>query len=76
MSFLDDIKQLNVDKGPTCAVAIWLTTATPDAVQGFHAAAAEMSVPSTVIAKVMAKHGFTAGYNSVQRHRRGECKCS
>lgn len=63
-------------RGPACTVAVIIATADPETAQLFTAALANAYAPSTAIAKAITDRGHPISANVVQRHRRGECRCS
>lgn len=63
-------------RGPACTVGVILATADPETVQLFTAALANAYAPSTAISKAMSDRGHPLSSHVLQRHRRGECRCS
>lgn len=62
-------------KGPTCAVAIVLEEM-PDADRtALLEAIGNPRASGTWISKVLAEHGYTLAGFTINRHRRGECRC-
>lgn len=63
-------------RGPACTVAVILETADEEIVQLFTAALDNPHAPSTAIAKAIGDRGHRISAHVLQRHRRGECRCS
>lgn len=62
--------------GPACTVAVILRTADEETAELFTAALANAYAPSSAIAKAMTDRGHKISANVLQRHRRGDCRCS
>jgi hypothetical protein len=62
-------------RGPTCTVPAILDTADDDTVALFTAALANPHAPGTDIARAMTERGYPIPAHTLQRHRRGECRC-
>lgn len=75
MGLLDEIKQAQPQVGGRCSVPTLLDSLPKDDRVDVEAALADISIPATVIAKVLANHGHRIGSTSLQRHRRGACLC-
>lgn len=63
-------------RGPACTVAVILETADEETVQLFTAALDNAYAPSTALSKAMTDRGHRISAHVLQRHRRGECRCS
>lgn len=77
-SLLDNLADPNYRprRGPNCSIALIVSTLDPDTAELFHAAMDNPYAPGTEIAKAMAERGYQMPAHSLQRHRRGECRCS
>ena len=75
MSLLDEMRAEAVQKGPACSVRLLLDGLAPDDRADLQSAFADATIPTTIIAKVLHKRGHIIGPESLQRHRRGSCRC-
>jgi hypothetical protein len=77
-SLLDNLADPNYrpPRGPECGVSILLTELKPDQAKSLQAAMANPHAPSTAISKAVADLGHRCSSHVIQRHRRGECRCS
>mgnify|MGYP007090086211 FL=1 len=62
-------------RGPNCSIALIIETADEATRELFAAALANPHAPGTDIAKAMAERGYPMPAHTLQRHRRGECRC-
>ena len=62
-------------RGGTCHVALLLATLDAEDREAFLAALDNRALSPKRIAAVMQDHGHDIGYNSIYRHRNGECRC-
>lgn len=75
MSLADSLAAHRVVKGPSCSIAILLTTLPDDDAATLRRALGDVHIPSTVIAKALTDIGQRIQSKTVQRHRRGDCEC-
>lgn len=71
---LDEARAIGTRKGPTCSVAILLETR-PDIASELREALAARDIPSSAIAAALKRRGIEFNQESLQRHRRGACRC-
>lgn len=71
-SLLDDARALKAQRGTPCSVRTLLETS-PLAAELAEALAAD--VPATALAAALKRRGVNIGYDALQRHRRGACRC-
>jgi hypothetical protein len=74
VDYLDEIKQYQKRKGPSCGVVAAEISAEIRA--QFDAAALHPNITSGALAKWLASKGYEISKSTVQRHRRSECRCS
>lgn len=76
MSLLDEVVEESVGVGPggTCTIKILSRSWTPEFLAEFNAAL-ESTAFSTVISAVLLKRGIDIPAQTVQRHRKGRCRC-
>lgn len=73
---LDEIRaNVNDTAGRTCAVKLVIETLTPDDHADLVAAFNDPSVTSAAIYRALNHRGSNVSQFSLQRHRRGECRC-
>ena len=72
-SLLDEARALTVRKGPPCAVESLYIHKPELAAQMREALASE--VKATAIAAALKARGVDITAHTIQRHRRGECRC-
>jgi hypothetical protein len=77
-SLLDNLANPNYrsPRGPECGVSILLGEMKPEQIKAFEAAMGNPHAPSTAIARALNELGYRCSAHVVQRHRRGECRCS
>jgi hypothetical protein len=77
MSLLDTLADPNYrpSRGPNCSISLIMSGADKETAQLFAAALKNPHAPATEIAKAMAERGYPMPAHSLQRHRRGECRC-
>ena len=63
-------------KGPTCTVTVLLSTMDDDDADLLRKAMANPYAPTTAIAAALADQGYRITAATLQRHRRGECRCA
>lgn len=63
-------------KGPTCSVAVALETLPPDQVDLLRKALENANARGVDIADALCGLGFEMNAHTVQRHRRGRCRCA
>ena len=69
------MKEEAVIKGPPCSVSLMLQEMTEQDRTEFEMACADLSIPGTIIAKVLSRKGFDVKAESSRRHRKGDCRC-
>jgi hypothetical protein len=75
MGLLDELRAETTDRSRACAMRRWITDR-PDSDQtDLEQAFADPTIGTSTILKVLKRHGFAHGWNSVDRHRKGECSC-
>lgn len=62
-------------KGPTCSVAMLLSTMDDNTADLLCKALANPYAPTTAIAAALAEQGHRITAATLQRHRRGNCQC-
>lgn len=73
---LDQIRaNVNGPGGPVCTVKMLSETFTPDDYADLLAAFSEPLVPTAAIWRALDQRGINVSQGSLQRHRRGECRC-
>lgn len=77
MSFTDEVTALDttLQRGGVCSVAIWRGKQSPEVRAEFDAALLNDDVTAKAIWLAMKGRGFGSDVSTVQRHRRGDCKC-
>ena len=75
MSFADALVESAAPKTTKCGVTTWLAAQSPQDRAAAQAALADARMMGTTIHRAMRATGYDAGLASVQRHRRGDCKC-
>lgn len=75
MGLFDEMKEEAVIKGPPCSVSLMLQEMTDSDRSEFLMACADLSIPGTIIAKVLSRKGFDIKAESLRRHRKGDCRC-
>ena len=75
MTLLDEMRAEATLKGPACSVRLLLDGMAPDERADLLSAFADPSILTSVIARVLHKRGYTIGQETLQRHRRGSCRC-
>lgn len=76
VGFLDDARTSRVRKGPPCSfVSIFTTLAATGEADELQAAFDDDMVATTAITRVLNERGIRVGYETVKRHRRGDCSC-
>lgn len=64
-----------VKKGPECSIPTILAALPPDQAEFARLALANPHAPGTEIARSLADLGHKVAVCTVQRHRRGDCRC-
>lgn len=67
--------QPSVRKGPPCTMSVILDDLQGNDKEALVAALNDTTVMHSTIYRVLTKNGFPVSLNTVQRHRRGECRC-
>lgn len=62
-------------KGPACTIQLLLDTLDADTAEHLRGALANPHAASTAIVKALQDAGHRVSANTMQRHRRGECRC-
>lgn len=62
-------------KGPPCTMGVILSELDKDDRSALVEALIDRTVEHTTIYRVLTGNGFKVSINTVQRHRRGECRC-
>ena len=62
-------------KGPPCSISVILSELDKDDRTALVEALTNPLIAHTAIYRVLANNGFRVNLNTVQRHRRGECRC-
>ena len=62
-------------KGPPCSISVILGELDKDDRTALVEALTNPLIAHTAIYRVLADNGFRVNLNTVQRHRRGECRC-
>ena len=76
MGLLDDIqKEPRVPTGRRCGVAIVMALLTKKERDDLHQAIDDITIPSTIIQRVLNKRDIKITAYAINRHRRGECVC-
>ena len=75
MSLLDDIEAETTGTGPRCTVALLLRGLTDDDRADLETALANPAIPASAIHRALHKRGHSIGDTTLQRHRRGTCRC-
>lgn len=75
MDGLEELRALSkARKGPPCALlSVHLEGKDWDTLQ---AGLADPAITAKALTSWLAKHGFTISYWTIQRHRRGDCRCA
>jgi hypothetical protein len=74
MGLLDEIKAENQTQKP-CKVARHLQAMSKEDAKDVQTALDDMKIPTSHIATVLTRNGFTVGHMSVDKHRKGTCCC-
>jgi hypothetical protein len=64
---------LNSTPGPRCS--LFSVELTPEDAAKLQAAYLDVRITNTAICTWLQSHGVTVRYQTVQRHRRGDCSC-
>lgn len=75
MSLAEAIAAQRVVKGPSCSISVIRAQLDDEDRAALDAAMARTGTPSSVIARALRANGHDVQHQTVQRHRRGECKC-
>lgn len=72
---LDAIRALNQSQGPRCKTGIFLEMH-PDLADTVNEALEDPTIQARAISRwLKAAHNVELGYDSLRRHRRGDCNC-
>lgn len=63
-------------RGPACSIPTILAALPPDQAEFARLALANPHAPGTEIARSLAELGHKVAVCTVQRHRRGDCRCT
>lgn len=74
MSLLDEARIVASPPGSRCSVAL-LTSRLDETERAELAEAIASDVSANAIAKALKGRGYDIFYQSINRHRRGDCKC-
>lgn len=74
VGLLDDLAEGSAPPGGPCTVQL-VIEAFPDEADDIWQIVMNSEVSGAHIARVFSEHGHRTGPESVNRHRRGECKC-
>lgn len=74
-TLLAEIDAASTRRGPDCAVAVVLTELPADDADDLRIALSNVRYTATSIAKTLTTRGFRIGDTSINRHRRGSCRC-
>jgi hypothetical protein len=79
MTFKSSVEQEILTAGQrrgSCSVRLWYDKQDPITQEEWKEYMADETIAGTVIVKVMKRdYGFTSSSHTLQRHRRGLCKC-
>jgi len=75
VSLADLLSDIRRTPGTSCWVAILLPELQPEDRQTFLAAIDDPTIPATKLAEALQVLGHDIGAHSLQRHRRGLCRC-
>lgn len=78
MPSLDDLADSNyrVKKGPTCSVGLLLSTLDDKTADTLRRAMANPHAGGVTISDALREMGHAVAAPAVQRHRRGQCRCT
>lgn len=78
MALLDDLAnpEYRAPTGPVCSLGILLKQLDKKTVDTLNAALTNPHAPSTKISQALTDLGHRITSHTVQRHRRGECRCA
>ena len=71
---LSEFEELSARKGPQCVTCQAIASLPDDERAKAQAAMAAPHITAAAISRWLKQHGHQIAQNSVQRHRRGECK--
>lgn len=74
MSLREELGSVTQKSGATCAVKTLLDSS-GNQKEEIEDLVVDLSVPASVLARLLQKHGFSIRANSITRHRRKECCC-
>ena len=74
MGLVDDVRAAMTGPGVQCSIP-GIFTANPEIADELRSVLADRSLHSTAIMRVLKSRGITIADNTLQRHRRGDCKC-
>lgn len=75
MSLLQEIEAVGSARGPVCGVAMMMDDLDPADRADLETAFASVRYRGAAISKALAARGIKIAAETIQRHRRGDCRC-
>ena len=75
MGLVDEARGQLGRPGTQCLVAVFRATLSPADLSDFDEAVLEPDVTAMALSRALKARGTTLPYHSINRHRRGDCKC-
>ena len=73
-SVLESIRSLQRRKGPKCSACLSIGALPADIKKGIESALGDETIAASAITEYLSGHGSKVSPQTMQRHRRGECR--